>query len=756
MPNGTLAADSCARPTTCTAVGAYEDKFGTELALAERWNGTRWTAQRTPSPAGAQWSSLFGVSCASPRTCMATGYYVNAAGNLLGFAERWNGMRWVVQRTPAPAGNHGSGLFAISCPLADYCVAAGLYAARTGRLAPLAELWNGLRWRVLPAQVPAASLGAEFVAISCGAIHACTAVGDYGNSAGADMTLAERWTAKGWMIQGTPNPTGSFGSTLSGISCSSASACTAAGAYAIDAEGDAEPLAEAWNGTTWRVQSTPYLPQPRGAHGGGGILSAVSCATPHACEAVGTYLRLGKQIMQVSLAARWNGTRWRLQAIPNPATSLSSRLSGISCTSASVCVAAGSHPVVRSIATIEGTVQPTQTLAEVWRGSRWRIQPSANLSGATVDDDLSAVSCTSATLCTVVGTYTGVGGDFLTQAERWNGSSWTTQPTPRFNGSFDTELNDISCPSPRACTAVGSYSTPAFNDFALAERWSGARWAVQVIPRSPGSTNARLFAVSCPTARVCAAVGSSGKNLPLAERWNGTRWAAQPSPRPAGTGGSELVGISCASARACVAVGEYSTGSKSQATLAEVWNGTRWTITPTPNPKGAPLAELDDVSCSDARKCTAIGFSQLSNGRPRTLAERWNGASWTIQPTPNRAAGAELRGISCPSASTCTAVGQYFLANGATWMLIETWNGTSWALKPAPALNAYDSDLASVSCTTPRACTAVGYYFGLTGFSLNLAITTSAQKHPHSPASRPKTARHRPGILGQVAHLGAA
>jgi len=119
-----------------------------------------------------------------------------------------------------------------------------------------------------------------------------------------------------------------------------------------------------------------------------------------------------------------------------------------------------------------------------------------------------------------------------------------------------------------------------------------------------------------------------------------------------------------------------------------------------------------------------------AGGRARTLAERWNGASWTIQPTPNRAAGAELRGVSCPSASTCTAVGQYFLANGATWMLIEAWNGARWVLKPTPALNAYDSGLARVSCTTPRACTAVGYYFGLTGFSLNLAITTSAQKAP--------------------------
>lgn len=704
MPNGTLAADSCTSPAACTSVGGYEDKFGTELTLAERWNGTRWAVQRTPNPGGALWSSLFGVSCASSRACMATGYYLSGTGNLLGFAERWNGTRWSVQLVPNPATSQSSGLFAISCPLASSCVAAGLYTTRDRGLTPLAELWNGVRWRVLPAPVPAASQGGEFLAISCRQARACTAAGDYGTSAGADVTLAERWNGTRWTIRQTPNPKNSFGSSLRAISCSSAHACTATGVYAIDAEGDAEPLAEAWNGTTWRVQVTPYLPQPLGAHGGGGDFSAVSCTTPHACVAVGIYLKLGKQIKYVPLTEWWNGARWRLQA--------------------------GSYPVVRSVGTIQGTVQPTRTLAEIWRGGRWRIQASANRSGATLDDDLSAVSCTSAETCTAVGTYTGVAGNIPTQAERWNGSNWTIQPTPRFKGSFDTELNDISCTSPRACSAVGSYLTPAFNRFALAERLDGAHWTVQPVPHVARATNAALFAVSCPTTHTCTAVGAGGKNKPLTARWNGAHWVIQPNPQPGGTGGSELIGVSCAAPRACIAVGEYDTGNESQAALAELWNGTRWTIRPTPNPQGARITELDDVSCPSPRSCTAVGFSELENGRQRTLAERWNGTRWTIQPTPNRAARAELRGVSCASATTCTAVGQYFQPNGATWMLVETWNGTRWALKPTPALNAYDSGLAGVSCTSPRACTAVGYYFGLTGFSLNLAITTAPRTAP--------------------------
>ena len=66
----------------------------------------------------------------------------------------------------------------------------------------------------------------------------------------------------------------------------------------------------------------------------------------------------------------------------------------------------------------------------------------------------------------------------------------------------------------------------------------------------------RLAAVSCPTGRMCVAVGTMG-NGPrmLAERWNGRSWSVMRLAQPAGAGGSGLTGVSCTSARACTAVG---------------------------------------------------------------------------------------------------------------------------------------------------------------------------------------------------------
>jgi hypothetical protein len=51
--------------------------------LAERWNGTRWAIQSTPKPAAAKDVRLSGVSCVSPRWCIAVGSYATAAGTEL-------------------------------------------------------------------------------------------------------------------------------------------------------------------------------------------------------------------------------------------------------------------------------------------------------------------------------------------------------------------------------------------------------------------------------------------------------------------------------------------------------------------------------------------------------------------------------------------------------------------------------------------------------------------------------------------------
>jgi hypothetical protein len=87
-------------------------------------------------------------------------------------------------------------------------------------------------------------------------------------------------------------------SGLAGVSCSGTTVCIAVGANRIRA-GRVAPLAERWNGTSWRIQSTPNP-------GNVQYLEATSCSAPTACTAVG----------YMQLAERWNGAAWSVQSIP--------------------------------------------------------------------------------------------------------------------------------------------------------------------------------------------------------------------------------------------------------------------------------------------------------------------------------------------------------------------------------------------------------------------------------------------------------
>jgi hypothetical protein len=154
-------------------------------------------------------------------------------------------------------------------------------------------------------------------------------------------------------------------------------------------------------------------------------------------------------------------------------------------------------------------------------------------------------------------------------------------------------------------------------------------------------------------------------------------WSIVPSPNPLARTG-QLVGVSCSSSSSCTAVGDYTKRLGRTVTLAERWNGTSWSAESTPNPEGAPSSALNAVDCTSSSACVAVGNSFTRSGTEITLAERWDGTKWSLQPTPNPSSGGGiLFGVSCSSASACTAVGA---SNAGT--LAERWNGAKWLIQP--------------------------------------------------------------------------
>ena len=125
-----------------------------------------------------------------------------------------------------------------------------------------------------------------------------------------------------------------------------------------------------------------------------------------------------------------------------------------------------------------------------------------------------------------------------------------------------------------------------------------------------------------------------------------------------------------------------------------------------------PAASVTDlaisgVSCPSTRMCVAVGH-EIIGVTDLTVAESWNGKRWAMQPTPP-VAGGILDAVSCSSAKACTAVGLY-----RSRALAEAWNGKRWTVQSTPNTGGTGySDLSAlfgVSCTSPEACTAVGRY----------------------------------------------
>ena len=161
---------------------------------------------------------------------------------------------------------------------------------------------------------------------------ACTAVGFAGSNG-----LADRWNGTAWKAQAVPKPTGAKSIQLNAVKCTSSTVCTVAGSgtYPASPINVVKTLAERWNGIAWKNQSIP-TPSPS-SDSGTDVLTGISCTSASACTAVGYYEN--NQVLEDTLAEAWNGTAWTIQSTPN--NNADNSLLGVACTSTTICEAVG-------------------------------------------------------------------------------------------------------------------------------------------------------------------------------------------------------------------------------------------------------------------------------------------------------------------------------------------------------------------------------------------------------------------------------
>ena len=188
-----------------------------------------------------------------------------------------------------------------------------------------------------------------------------------------------------------------------------------------------------------------------------------------------------------------------------------------------------------------------------------------------------------------VGLYKSSSGHDTPFAARWHNSRWQLISTPGISGHHEVDFQGISCATATLCIAVGEAEDNTRNAYfhAFTEVWNGAKWHVSTVRRQVSV----FIGASCPARNRCFASGYTFPSLTtyaraLVETWNGRSWTTQQIVQTAAPlSGGDLQHVSCVNRSDCEAVGErFNPKSNAEATLAEKWNGHRWTVQTTVNP----------------------------------------------------------------------------------------------------------------------------------------------------------------------------
>jgi hypothetical protein len=206
-----------------------------------------------------------------------------------------------------------------------------------------------------------------------------------------------------------------------------------------------------------------------------------------------------------------------------------------------------------------------------------------------------------------------------------------------------------------------------------------------VVPPSPSGVGI-LYSVAA-TARddvwtVGRYLSQPTQTLTLVDHWDGSRWSVIPSPNYGITGtfvSNYLLGVAALSPSDVWAVGEYDFSSgkgRFAGSLIEHWDGTQWSIVE--NPYTGTLRGLSAISTNDI---WAVGDYRPANTGLKTYVLHWDGGVWSYVPSPNLNPQGhnELRAVAAVASNDVWAVGY-----ASSQVLIEHWNGTEWTIVPAP------------------------------------------------------------------------
>jgi hypothetical protein len=330
------------------------------------------------------------------------------------------------------------------------------------------------------------------------------------------------------------------------------------------------------------------------------------------------------------------------------------------------------------------TLPPTGLAAVTLSGAAptgprtWRIVPTPNADGSAGLVDVASGEAGE----WAVG-FSLPGDTLATLAMRRADSRWTVVPTPNPDLGFN-RLDGVAEAGPHDVWAVGSRTSGT-----LIERWDGTGWSLVPSPNRRDSIN-NLVAISAFSSDDAWAVGSAqafdGSSVHgLIQHWDGTVWKLERSPHPEAF--VSLLDVAATSASDAWAVGTSAGLDGTGHNVALHWDGKRWSTVSTPSP-GLSDNVLEAVVTLAHDDAWAVGYSTDSGVTSRTpLALHWDGSRWSIVPSPFLYA--QLNEVAVASNGHMWAVG-YTEDSLATH--IEIWDGAHWVTEPSQNRHNADSN----------------------------------------------------------------
>ena len=417
---------------------------------------------------------------------------------------------------------------------------------------------------------------------------------------------------------------------LPALSCSSVGNCSAGGAF-TDASNNTQGLLLNEVAGVWRAPIKLRVPSNAAADPGASV-DAIACSTSGYCGAVGSYTD-AKNNARSLVVSEVNGvwTSAREVNLPTGAivTGQNSTLRSVSCPSAGNCSAVGMYLQ-------QGSLLGNRTgfaLSEVhgvWSNATRVAAPSKSNINSLMT--LAQVSCSTAGNCGAVGSYVDTNnvtqGLVVTQVKGIWGSVTPLVWPSNANAYAGASLSEISCSSPRNCTALGSYttSTGAIEGLATTEVRGAWRRAAEIAMPTSAAVNPHAFlygyfSIDCPTSGNCSAggqyLGGSGLYQGFFANEIGGRWRAAvtlslPSGAIAAGKNGGVVAMSCQSPGNCSAGGTYLDGAGKYQALVVSEVGETWrTGEKLSLPAGAATVGVNggvySLICNRATSCTATG-----------------------------------------------------------------------------------------------------------------------------------------------------